>query len=341
MNLTAFDYHLPPELIAQNPPARRGDSRLMVLRRQRKSIEHKGFRDLLDFIREGDLLVLNATKVIPARLRGVKEGTGGKVEVLLLKKREKGVWETLVKPGRRIKAGAKISFGRGELKGMVIEVSQDGRRVVKLECEGDFMDILNKIGEVPLPPYIKRSATANQKLEDKERYQTVYAREEGSVAAPTAGLHFTEEMLENIRSRGAKVSFLTLHLGLSSFQPLKEEREIKLTPEYYSLPEDTCRAIRETEGKIIAVGTSTARALESAASQGEINPREEWTNLFIHPGYRFGVVDALLTNFHLPRSTHLLLVAALTGKDFLLSAYQEAVRNNYRFYSFGDAMLVI
>ncbi len=341
MNLTAFDYHLPPELIAQNPPARRGDSRLMVLRRQQRSIEHKGFRDLLDFIREGDLLVLNATKVIPARLRGVKEGTGGKVEVLLLKKREKDVWETLVKPGRRIKAGAKISFGGGALCGKVIEEIADGRRVIKFECAGNFMDILNKIGEVPLPPYIKRSVTTRQKLEDKERYQTVYAREEGSVAAPTAGLHFSEKMLENIRSQGAKVAFLTLHLGLSSFQPLKEEREIKLTPEYYSLPEDTCRAVRETEGKIIAVGTSTARALESAASRGQVQPREEWTNLFIHPGYRFGVVNALLTNFHLPRSTHLLLVAALTGKDFLLSAYQEAVKNNYRFYSFGDAMLII
>ncbi len=341
MNLNGFNYHLPPELIAQEPPARRDDSRLMVLDRQGRNVEHRGFRDLLEFVREGDLLVLNATKVIPARLRGVKEETGGKVEVLLLKKLENDNWETLVKPGRRVKVGSKMRFGRGELRGEVIEVSEEGKRVIKFESGDNFMDILDRIGEVPLPPYIKRSEMDRLKLRDKERYQTVYAREEGAVAAPTAGLHFTEEMLENIRSRGVKVVFLTLHLGLASFQPLKEGTEIQLTPEYYYLPEKTCQAIKGTGGKVIAVGTSTARALESAVAHGQIRSLREWTNLFIYPGYQFRVVDALLTNFHLPLSTNLLLVAAFAGKEFLLSSYQEAVRNNYRFYSFGDAMLII
>lgn len=341
MNLSEFDYHLPSELIAQKPLARRDDSRLMVLKRQSGGIEHKKFRDLLNFLSEGDLLVLNATKVIPARLRGMKEGTEGKVEVLLLKKLGNNNWKTLVKPGRRIKVGTKIRFGTGELRGEVTEVSEGGKRVIEFEVEDNFMDILDRIGEIPLPPYIKRSAMDRRELEDKERYQTVYAREEGAVAAPTAGLHFTEEMLENIQSRGIKVVFLTLHLGLASFQPLKEGMEVQLTPEYYSLPEDTCRAINGTRGKIIAVGTSTARALESAATQGQVRLRKEWTNLFIQPGYHFQIVDALFTNFHLPRSTNLLLVATFAGKEFLLSAYQEAIRNNYRFYSFGDAMLII
>ncbi|NOX97307.1 MAG: tRNA preQ1(34) S-adenosylmethionine ribosyltransferase-isomerase QueA [Nitrospirae bacterium] len=341
MDLNEFNYHLPPELIAQEPLAGRDDSRLMVLSKQGGGVEHRGFKDLLDYFREGDLLVLNATKVIPARLRGVKEETGGKVEVLLLKKLGNSNWETLVKPGKRVKVGAKIKFGRGELQGEIIEVNKEGKRVIKFESEDNFMDVLKRIGEVPLPPYIRRSAGDKRKLGDKKRYQTIYAREEGAVAAPTAGLHFTEEMLKSIRSQGVRVVFLTLHLGLASFQPLKEGREIKLTPEYYSLPEETCQAIEETRGKIIAVGTSTVRALESVAAQGSVKPRREWTNLFIQPGYRFRVVDALVTNFHLPYSTNLILVAAFAGKEFLLSAYQEAVSNNYRFYSFGDAMLII
>ncbi len=341
MNLNEFNYHLPAELIAQEPSATRDNSRLMVLKRPGGNIEHRKFRDLLNFFLEDDLLVLNATKVIPARLRGVREGTGGKVEILLLKKLKDKQWEALVKPGRRVKVGSRIKFAEGELRGEIIEAREEGKRVIQFEFEDNFMDVLNRIGEVPLPPYIKRSERDSRGLEDKERYQTVYAREEGAVAAPTAGLHFTEEMLEIIRDKGIKIVFLTLHLGLASFQPLKEGEDVQLTPEYYSLPEETCRAVNETSGRIIAVGTSTARALESAVVEDRIRPQKEWTNLFIYPGYQFRIVDALLTNFHLPLSTNLLLVAALAGKEFLLSAYQEAVRNNYRFYSFGDAMLIV
>ncbi len=346
LQLSDFEYDLPKDFIAQKPLERRDDSRLMVLDRERKSIEHSNFHHLPDFLAEGDILVLNRTKVIPARLRGRKEGTGGKVEVLLLKMREDRRWECLARPGRSVKVGVKVRFGQDELIAEVIGVNADGIRIIRFDYRGDFGRALDRVGEIPIPPYIRDFCT-DRRLDGQslvgERYQTVYANEEGAVASPTAGLHFSEELLERIKDRGVKVVFLTLHLGLGSFQPIRvsEIEKHRIQAEFYRIPEETVRTINEKDGRrIIAVGTSTIRALETVAEDGQVKAHSDWTQLFIYPGYQFQMVSALITNFHLPGSSNLLLASAFAGREFLLSAYREAIKERYRFYSFGDAMLI-
>jgi len=341
MNTKDFYYDLPPELIAQTPLTDRCASKLMVLDRENKTVTHKYFYDVLDYLNEGDLLVMNNTRVIPARLYGIKEGTGGKIEFLLLKRLEDDVWEVILKPGRRARKGARFIFGDGILTAEIIEEKEDGGRIVKFFYEGIWEEILDKLGEMPLPPYIK------EKLTDKERYQTVYSKVEGSAAAPTAGLHFTEELLEKIKKKGIKVAFVTLHVGLGTFRPVSVEdvENHVMHSEYYELDKETADLINETRrnGKrIIAVGTTSVRTLETCATEEKIvEPKSGETKIFIYPGYKFKAVDALITNFHLPESTLLMLVSALYEKDEILSAYKEAVEKEYRFFSFGDAMLII
>ncbi len=339
MKTAEFDYYLPPELIAQSPVEPRDSSRLMVLHRATGTIEHRIFREIVDYIQLGDILVANQSRVIPARLYGCKLPTGGKVEILLLSRRGEKLWETLVR-GKKIKEGTKLWVGKGDkgVEGVVVGVTEAGSRLV--EFEEPLEPLVREIGSVPLPPYI------HQPLSDPERYQTVFARVEGSVAAPTAGLHFTPELMRRIEDKGAKFLFVTLHIGLDTFKPVKEENieEHKMHSEYCELSEEVAVEINKArrEGRrIIAVGTTSVRVLETAATEEGVRPFKGQTDLFIYPGYRFKVVDALITNFHLPRSTLIMLVSAFAGKDFIMRAYQEAIRLRYRFYSFGDAMLIL
>ena len=336
-----FYFELPPELIAQEPLRDRSASRLLVLNKDTGETEHHVFRDILSYLNPGDALVLNDTKVIPARLLGHKADTGAAVEVLLLKRRDKDIWETLVKPGKKCRAGARLVFGEGLLSGEVLETVEEGNRLIRFSYDGIFEEVLDKLGEMPLPPYI------THKLRDRERYQTVYARYEGSAAAPTAGLHFTEELLKKIEDKGVRIVYVTLHVGLGTFRPVKAENilEHHMHSEYYRVTEeaaDTVNRVKAAGGRIFCVGTTSCRTLESAADEsGKLRAGCGNTDIFIYPGYRFKVLDALITNFHLPESTLVMLVSALAGRERVLAAYREAVREKYRFFSFGDAMLIL
>ena len=340
MNIKEFYYDLPEELIAQDPLADRSSSRLLTLDKNSGAFSHHVFRDIVDYLNPGDCLVLNNTKVIPARLMGEKEGTGAGIEVLLLKRKENDVWETLVKPGKKARPGARISFGNGLLVGEVVDVVEEGNRLIKFDYEGIFEEILDQLGQMPLPPYI------THRLEDKNRYQTVYAKHDGSAAAPTAGLHFTPELLEIIKAKGVKVAEVTLHVGLGTFRPVKVENilEHHMHSEFYMVEEEQAAIINETKkngGRVICVGTTSCRTLESATGEdGILRAGSGWTEIFIYPGYRFKILDALITNFHLPESTLLMLVSALAGRDNVMAAYKEAVKERYRFFSFGDAMFI-
>lgn len=335
-----FYFDLPKELIAQDPLADRSASRLLVLDKKTGEVEHHMFREIIDYLNPGDCLVLNNTKVIPARLLGVKEETGAGIEVLLLKRKEKDVWECLVKPGKKMRPGARLSFGEGILKAEVLEVAEEGNRLIRFYYEGVFEEVLDRLGEMPLPPYI------THKLQDKNRYQTVYAKYEGSAAAPTAGLHFTTELLEKIQEKGVKLAYVTLHVGLGTFRPVKEENilEHHMHSEYYEISQEAAEIINSTKkrgGRVICVGTTSTRTVESAADEnGCLHACQGNTEIFIYPGYRFKVLDALLTNFHLPESTLVMLVSALAGREQVLAAYAEAVKEKYRFFSFGDAMFI-
>lgn len=341
MKVADFDYYLPPELIAQQPVYPRDSSRLLVLDRVSGRMEHRSFSDIVAYLEPGDVLVLNDTRVIPARLFGLKKDTGAKIEVLLLKRLSVHKWEVLVNPGKRLKEGAEITFGNGDLKAKVLERTDVGGRILEFEFEGVFEELLDKLGTMPLPPYIK------ERLEDKERYQTVYSRVEGSSAAPTAGLHFTTELLSQIQQMGVQVVYLLLHVGLGTFRPVKADtvEEHIMHSEFYQVDPEAAEKINEAKkagGRIVAVGTTTVRTLETvAAPDGEIIPGSGWTDIFIYPGYQFKAVDVLLTNFHLPKSTLLMLVSAFAGSDKVKAAYSAAVENRYRFFSFGDAMLII
>ena len=341
MKVSDFDYELPQELIAQVPIKDRSAARLMVLDRKNKTIEDKIFKDILDYLQPGDCLVRNNTKVIPARLYGIKEETGVHIEFLLLKRIEGDIWEVMVHPGRRLKIGTKVIFGDGLLKAEILEMMEGGNRKVKFEYDGIFNEILDQIGLMPLPPYIK------EKLEDKSRYQTVYAKYEGSAAAPTAGLHFTEELLEKIKEKGVEIANVTLHVGIGTFRPVKVENieEHDMHSEHFYIKQEDVDKINETkrQGKrVIAVGTTSCRVLETIASEenGMVEPIEGDTKIFIYPGYKFKCIDGLITNFHLPESTLLMLVSALAGKEYIMKAYNEAVKEKYKFFSFGDAMFI-
>jgi S-adenosylmethionine:tRNA ribosyltransferase-isomerase len=340
MHTKDFFYDLPKELIAQTPLEPRDSSRLMVLDKQNGEIRHAHFRDIVDFLNPGDCLILNDSRVLPARLYGIKEGTGAKVEFLLLTQREQNIWEVLCGPGKRAKPGTRFTFGGGLLKAEVLEIVEDGNRLVRFSCDGNFFHILDQIGQMPLPHYITKH------LEDNERYQTVYSREIGSAAAPTAGLHFTPELLDRVREKGVKVEFVTLHVGLGTFRPVSADKitDHKMHSEHYYLPKITADAILETKangGKVISVGTTSCRTLESVyAKEGCIRESEGWTDIFIYPGFQFKVLDGLITNFHLPESTLIMLVSALAGYDHIMNAYRTAVAEKYRFFSFGDAMLI-
>ena len=340
MKVSEFNYELPKELIAQVPIKQRDASRLMVLHRNTKKIEHKVFQDIIHYIEPGDCLVVNNTKVIPARLYGKKE-TGAKVEFLLLHRIEEDIWEVMVRPGRKLLKGAKVSFGEGILTAKILEVLENGNRKVQFCYEGIFQEILDKIGMMPLPPYI------HEELKQKDRYQTVYAKLEGSAAAPTAGLHFTEELLQKLKQKGVKIANVTLHVGIGTFRPVKAEtiEEHEMHSEHFYIKKEEADKINQAkqEGKrVIAVGTTSCRVLESAANEeGRVKEIEGDTSIFIYPGYQFKCMDALITNFHLPESTLIMLVSALAGKDFVMEAYQKAVEEKYRFFSFGDAMLIV
>jgi len=342
MKLEDFDFELPKELIAQTPVEPRDSSRLMVIDRNTQKIVHSRFNRLVEFLKPGDVLVLNKTKVLPARIIGQKERTKARIEVLLLKRLSQDVWEILVRPAKRLKVGQKVIFGDGLLIGELKDVLVNGNRIMQFEYAGLFEQVLDKLGEMPLPPYI------TSKLKDKERYQTVYARESGSAAAPTAGLHFTEELLNKIRSHGVDILSIILHIGLGTFRPVKTENieDHQMHSEYFSIDQETAEKINhaKTEGRrIIAVGTTVVRTLESVAnlsSENRIVPMEGWTDIFIYPGYKFKIIDALITNFHFPRSTLIMLVSAFAGRELILKAYDCAIKEKYRFYSFGDAMLI-
>ena len=341
MKLSDFNYNLPEELIAQDPLEKRDNSRLMVLHRETGELEHKHFYDVIDYLNPGDCLVVNNTKVIPARLMGVKEETGASIKVLLLKRKEEKVWETLVKPGKKARVGARISFGDGLLVGEVIDVVEEGNRLIRFEYDGIFEEILDQLGQMPLPPYI------THQLQDKNRYQTVYAKYDGSAAAPTAGLHFTEELLQKIQDKGIRIAKVTLHVGLGTFRPVKEENVLDhhMHSEFYIVDEEAANIINETKangGRVISVGTTSTRTLETVAEpDGHIPVKSGWTDIFIYPGYRFKAVDCLITNFHLPESTLIMLVSALADRETILHAYETAVEEKYRFFSFGDAMLIL
>ena len=340
MDVKDFDYELPEELIAQDPLEDRSSSRLMVLDRETGEYEHKIFKDIIDYLEPGDCLVLNNTKVIPARLYGAKEGTNAKIEVLLLKRNENDVWETLVKPGKKARPGARIVFGDGILVGEVVDVVDDGNRLIKFEYEGIFEEILDQLGQMPLPPYI------THELKDKNRYQTVYAKYDGSAAAPTAGLHFTKELLEQVKQKGVNIAEVTLHVGLGTFRPVKVDNILDhhMHSEFYMVSKEAADMINSTKKsghRVISVGTTSTRTLESAADEnGMLRECSGWTEIFIYPGYKFKVIDGLITNFHLPQSTLVMLVSALAGRENVLSAYREAVEEKYRFFSFGDAMFI-
>ena len=340
MKVTDFNYNLPEELIAQVPIQKRDESRLMVLDKENKTIEHKVFKDILDYLKPGDCLVRNNTKVIPARLYGTKEQTGANIEFLLLNRIEEDFWEVMVRPGKKLMPGVKVSFGDGILNAEIIEKLDGGSRKVKFEYNGIFNEILDQIGLMPLPPYIK------ERLKEKDRYQTVYAKYEGSAAAPTAGLHFTDELLEKIKEKGVDIANVTLHVGIGTFRPVKVENieEHDMHSEHYYMKEEDCKKInnaRKKGGRIIAVGTTSCRVLESISDEnGMVKETEGDTNIFIYPGYKFKCIDCLITNFHLPQSTLLMLVSALSDRDTILKAYNEAVKEKYRFFSFGDAMFI-
>lgn len=340
MDVKDFDYYLPEKLIAQDPLEDRSSSRLMVLDKKTGEIQHKIFKDILDYLKPGDCLVLNNTKVIPARLFGVKEGTQAKIEILLLKRKENDIWETLVKPGKKAKSGTKIIFGDGLLVGEVIDVVEDGNRLIQFSYEGIFEEILDQLGQMPLPPYITHT------LKDKNRYQTVYAKYDGSAAAPTAGLHFTKELLEKVKAKGIDIAEVTLHVGLGTFRPVKVENVLDhhMHSEFYMVSAEAAEKINATKdrgGRIISVGTTSTRTLESAADEnGRLKECSGWTEIFIYPGYKFKLIDCLITNFHLPQSTLVMLVSALAGREHVLAAYEEAVKEKYRFFSFGDAMFI-
>ena len=341
MKVSDFNYNLPQELIAQVPIKNRDESRLMVLDKKNKTIEHKIFKDIINYLKPGDCLVRNNTKVIPARLYGIKEETGINVEFLLLNRIEGDYWEVMVRPGRRLKEGTKVIFGNGILQAEILEIMNGGNRKVKFTYDGIFNEILDKIGLMPLPPYI------HEKLKEKDRYQTVYAKYEGSAAAPTAGLHFTNELLEEIRQKGIDIANVTLHVGIGTFRPVKEENveEHAMHTEHFYIKQEDVEKINKAkkEGhRIIAVGTTSCRVLESIADEnGYVKPIEADTGIFIYPGYKFKCIDGLITNFHLPESTLIMLVSALAGKDYIMHAYEEAVKEKYRFFSFGDAMIIL
>ena len=335
-----FNFDLPEELIAQDPLEDRSSSRLLVLDKKTGKTEHHVFREIIDYLEEGDCLVINDTKVIPARLIGSKIGTDAKIEVLLLKRKENDIWETLVKPGKKAKIGTKISFGDGLLVGEVVDIVEEGNRLIHFEYEGIFEEILDQLGQMPLPPYI------THQLEDKNRYQTVYAKHSGSAAAPTAGLHFTPELLQKIEEKGVQIARVTLHVGLGTFRPVKVDNilEHHMHSEFYQIEEDAAEKINTAKAngkRVIAVGTTSCRTIESAAKEdGTIEPTSGWTEIFIYPGYQFKVLDCLITNFHLPESTLVMLVSALAGRENVLNAYEEAIQERYRFFSFGDAMFI-
>ena len=340
MNIKEFYYDLPQEMIAQHPLEDRASSKLMVLNRKEHSIDHKHFYDILDYLNPGDCLVMNNTRVIPARLYGSKQGSGGKIEFLLLKRLDINTWEVILRPGKKAKTGSRFEFGNGLLVAEVIEVKDDGNRIVRFEYEGVWEELLDTLGEMPLPPYIK------EKLEDKNRYQTVYAKHEGSAAAPTAGLHFTNELLDKIKDKGVNIAFVTLHVGLGTFRPVSAENieDHHMHSEYYEVSQETADIINNTRksgGRIIAVGTTSVRTLESVALEdGTIPVKCGDTQIFIYPGYKFKAIDALITNFHLPESTLLMLISALYDREHIMDAYQVAINENYRFFSFGDAMFI-
>ena len=340
MKTSDFYYDLPKELIAQDPLEDRSASRLMHLNKETGEYEHGHFRDILKYLKPGDCLVINDTKVIPARLYGSKVGTDAAIEILLLKRRENDIWETLVKPGKKCKVGTVISFGDGILTGEVVDIVDEGNRLIQFHYDGIVEEILDQLGEMPLPPYI------THKLQDKNRYQTVYAKHEGSAAAPTAGLHFTKELLQQVQDAGVKIAHVTLHVGLGTFRPVKVEdvTQHHMHSEFYVVEEDQAKLINDTKaagGRVIAVGTTSCRTLESATGEdGILKAGSGWTEIFIYPGYRFKMIDGLITNFHLPESTLVMLVSALAGKEHIMAAYEEAVREKYRFFSFGDAMMI-
>lgn len=341
MDVKDFYYDLPQELIAQDPLEDRSSSRLMVLDKITGEVEHRHFKDITEYLRPSDCLVINNTKVIPARLYGVKEGTEAKIEILLLKRKENDIWETLVKPGKKCKIGTKIVFGEGILTGEVVDIVEEGNRLIQFHYEGIFEEILDRLGQMPLPPYI------THQLQDKNRYQTVYAKYDGSAAAPTAGLHFTPELLQQVRDMGVEIAEVTLHVGLGTFRPVKETDVLKhhMHSEFYKIEQSEADKINKAkkEGhRVIAVGTTSTRTLESAADEnGFLTEKSGWTEIFIYPGYQFKVIDALITNFHLPESTLVMLVSALAGREHVLAAYETAVEEKYRFFSFGDAMFIV
>jgi S-adenosylmethionine:tRNA ribosyltransferase-isomerase len=340
MNVNEFYFDLPEELIAQEPLLERTASRLMVLDQKQETIEHKKFRDLIDYLNKGDCLVLNNTRVLPARLIGEKAKTGGKVEFLLLNRKTGNEWEVLVKPGKKAQVGAQIEFGNGMLNAVVEEIVPGGNRIVKFTYEGIFEEVLDRLGTMPLPPYIKKE------LEDQERYQTVFSKHKGSAAAPTAGLHFTNAYLNEIKEKGIKIAYVTLHVGLGTFRPVKVSNILdhEMHSEYCYIEEEDAKiinSVKESGNKVFAVGTTSLRTLESITDEdGRIHARSMWTDIFIYPGYTFKMIDGLITNFHLPESTLIMLVSALAGKDYIMSAYQEAIKEKYRFFSFGDAMII-
>ena len=341
MKKSLFNFELPQELIAQTPVEPRDHSKLLKLNRKTGDVSHHHFYDIIDFLNDGDLLVVNDSRVIPARLYGNKVKTGAGIEFLLLERKEKDVWEILVKPGKKALKGARFEFGDGLLTAEIIEVKPDGNRLAQFECEGEIYNVLEKIGQMPLPHYI------TAELQDKERYQTVYSRELGSAAAPTAGLHFTKELMEKIKAKGVKIAFVTLHVGLGTFRPVKADNveEHHMHSEHYEMNEETARLINETKkngGRVIAVGTTSCRTIESVAQkEGCIKASEGYTDIFIYPGYEFKVLDGIITNFHLPESTLIMLISAFAGRENILNAYNIAVENRYRFYSFGDSMAIL
>ena len=340
MDVKDFYFDLPQELIAQDPLEDRSSSRLLVLDKDTGAVEHRIFKDITRYLRPGDCLVINDTKVIPARLFGVKKDTGAKIEILLLKRRENDIWETLVKPGKKAKPGTVIEFGEGLLTGTVVETVDDGNRLIQFHYTGIFEEILDQLGQMPLPPYI------THQLKDKNRYQTVYAKHDGSAAAPTAGLHFTKELLKEIEDMGVKIAHVTLHVGLGTFRPVKVENVLDhhMHSEFYMVEESEAKKVNDTKaagGRVICVGTTSCRTVESASTEdGILHAGTGWTEIFIYPGYRFKVLDALITNFHLPESTLVMLVSALAGREHILAAYEEAIRERYRFFSFGAAMFI-
>ena len=340
MKVKDFDFDLPKELIAQHPLENRDECRLMAVDKNTGCIEHKHFKDVIDYLEKGDCLVLNDTRVLPARLMGVKEGSGGKIEFLLLKRAENDTWEVLVKPGKKAQIGTKFIFGNGELKAEIIALGDEGIRIAKFDFQGIFEEILDKLGQMPLPPYIK------EKLEDQELYQTVYSKSVGSAAAPTAGLHFTEELLKKIKDKGVNIAFVTLHVGLGTFRPVKVEtvEDHSMHSEYYELTKenaDLINSAKDNGKKVIAVGTTSNRTIETIANeQGRVSEKSGWTSIFIYPGYRFKAVDVLITNFHLPESTLIMLISAFSSRELVMKAYKIAIEKKYRFFSFGDAMII-